>query len=62
MLQALVDERRVGTSEPLSDASAPVDARLLRPTSRNRLSGPAVAMDRLHMAGRKLVSLAGSGS
>ena len=62
VLKALVDERRVGTSQPLSDASDPVEARLMPPTSRNRLSGPAVAIDRLHLASRKLLSRAGSGS
>jgi hypothetical protein len=62
VLKALVDERRVGTSEPLTDASAPVEGRLMPPTTRNGLSGPAVAMDRLHMAGRKLLNRAGSGS
>jgi len=62
VLKALVDERRVGTSEPLSDASSPIEARLMPPTSTNGLSGPAVAMDRLHMAGRRLLSRSGSGS
>ena len=62
VLKALVDERRVGTSEPLADSSDPVEARLMPPTSRNELSGPAVAKERLHMASRKLLSLAGSSS
>jgi Phytanoyl-CoA dioxygenase (PhyH) len=62
VLKALVDERRVGTSTPLADSSDPVEARLLAPTGRNGLSGPAVVYDRLHAAGRKVLSLAGSGS
>jgi Phytanoyl-CoA dioxygenase (PhyH) len=62
VLKALVDERRVGTSEPLADSSDPVEARLMPPTSRNGLSGPAVAKERLHMASRKLLSLTGSSS
>ncbi|MGO9158943.1 hypothetical protein [Mycobacterium sp.] len=62
VLQALVDERRVGTSEPLADSSDPVEARLMPPTSKNTLTGPAVAYERLQAASRKLLSLAGSRS
>lgn len=61
-LKALVDERRVGTTDPLADSSDPVEARLLPPTNRNTLTGLAVAYERLHAAGRKLRSSAPAGS
>lgn len=62
VLKALVDERRVGTSDPLADSSDLVEGRPMPPTNKNSLTGAAVTLERLHLAGRKLLSLAGSGS
>jgi hypothetical protein len=57
-LRALVDERRVRTTDPLAEASDPVEARLLPPTDRNELTGAAAAYERLQATGRKLLSSA----
>jgi Phytanoyl-CoA dioxygenase (PhyH) len=61
-LRALVDKRRVGTTDPLADACEPVEARLLPPTDRNELTGAATAYERLQAAGRMLLSSALAGS
>lgn len=61
-LQALVDERRVGTSDPFADVSDSVEARLLPPTDRNELTGMAAAYASLQAAGRRLLSSALAGS
>ncbi|WP_076247340.1 phytanoyl-CoA dioxygenase family protein [Mycobacterium sp. SP-6446] len=60
-LRALVDERRVGTTDPLAEAGDPVESRLLPATERNELTAVSAAYGRLYAAGCKLLSSALAG-
>lgn len=49
-LRVLVDERRVGTTDPLDDTSGPVAARSMPSTDRNQVGAAAAAAERFHVA------------
>ncbi|OHV04528.1 phytanoyl-CoA dioxygenase family protein [Mycobacterium talmoniae] len=61
-LQALVDQRRVGTTDPLAEERQAVTARIPPCTHRNDLTGAASAYGRLQAVGHKLLSSALAGS
>lgn len=53
-LRALVDERRLGTTDRLAEAGDPIEARLMPSTNRNEVTSAAAAYERLRAVRRKL--------